>query len=99
MGYSSDRQDQKEIPLGGVGSERRVYNLTKWDLVCHPKKQGGLGVSNLQFINTVLLAKWWWKVVIYSNKSVCKIMRKKYGNKYGAWSTGQVCKRNISHFW
>jgi hypothetical protein len=43
-------------------SEKKKYYLVKWDLVCKPRKKGGLGIKNLQLFNHCLLCKWWWKL-------------------------------------
>ena len=32
--------------------------LVKWETVCHPVSQGGLGVQSLQHTNLALLTKW-----------------------------------------
>jgi hypothetical protein len=31
-----------------------------WNLVCQPKRLGGLGLHNLKLLNTALRAKWLW---------------------------------------
>lgn len=33
-----------------------------WKVVCRSKKEGGLGVKDLEIMNTVLLSKWWWRL-------------------------------------
>lgn len=38
-------------------SETRTHSLAAWDLVCRPKKRGGLGIINLEIQNTSLLLK------------------------------------------
>lgn len=37
--------------------EIKTHSLAAWDLVCMPKKKGGLGVINLEFQNIALLVK------------------------------------------
>ena len=39
-------------------SNKHKYRLAKWDILCRPKDQGGLGILNLQLQNKCLLAKW-----------------------------------------
>jgi hypothetical protein len=39
-------------------SDKHKYRLAKWDILCRPKDQGGLGILNLQLQNKCLLAKW-----------------------------------------
>ncbi|XP_020272679.1 uncharacterized protein LOC109847855 [Asparagus officinalis] len=38
-----------------------VRNLVSWDTVCRQKKDGGLGVIQLESFNIALLSKWIWK--------------------------------------
>uniref|UniRef100_A0ACD5Y6E5 Uncharacterized protein n=1 Tax=Avena sativa TaxID=4498 RepID=A0ACD5Y6E5_AVESA len=37
---------------------KHKYHLTTWDLVCHKKEYGGLGVHDLRDFNLCLLASW-----------------------------------------
>jgi hypothetical protein len=37
---------------------RRKYRLTKWNIICRPKDQGGLGIEVLDIKNRCLLSKW-----------------------------------------
>ena len=37
---------------------KRKYRLTKWNIVCRPKDQGGLGIAVLEIKNKCLLSKW-----------------------------------------
>jgi hypothetical protein len=39
-------------------SQKHRYILAKWDILCRPKDQGGLGILDLQLQNKCLLAKW-----------------------------------------
>ena len=38
-------------------SEKRNYRLARWDVVCRPKEQGGLGICDLKIKNSALLGK------------------------------------------
>ena len=38
--------------------DKYKYRLTRWDILCRPKDQGGLGILDLQLQNKCLLAKW-----------------------------------------
>jgi hypothetical protein len=42
---------------------KKIYRLTKWDIVCRPKDQGGLGVEDLELKNKSLLSKWLFKLM------------------------------------
>jgi hypothetical protein len=41
--------------------ERKKVNWIRWDIVCKSKKDGGLGVKNLELFNVDLYAKWRWR--------------------------------------
>jgi hypothetical protein len=48
----SSRVGKQNIsPIGVIGSAEFSVNLAKWDILCRPKDQGGLGISNLQLQN------------------------------------------------
>lgn len=74
---------KKEIFLAIWGS-KKIYHLVNWKKkVCTSKKNGGLGIKNLEILNISLLCKWWWKI---DNDSELRqqIMANKYlhGKKY-----------------
>jgi hypothetical protein len=37
--------------------------LTKWNIICRPKDQGGLGIEDLEIKNRCLLSKWLDKLI------------------------------------
>ncbi|KAE8709200.1 hypothetical protein F3Y22_tig00110332pilonHSYRG01083 [Hibiscus syriacus] len=49
--------------LWGGSSDKKNIHWIKWDLVCKPKKLGGLGIPNLLLLNRALMGKWVWKFV------------------------------------
>jgi hypothetical protein len=42
---------------------KKKYRLTKWEVICTPRDQGGLGVLNLDVQNRCLLSKWLFKLL------------------------------------
>ena len=44
-------------------SVKKKYRLTKWNIVCRPKDQGGLGIQVLDIKNKCLLSKWLFKIL------------------------------------
>jgi hypothetical protein len=46
----------------GQGTKRK-YHMVKWEDVCQPKSQGGLGVINSKMMNIALMAKWIWRIL------------------------------------
>jgi hypothetical protein len=77
-------------------SDKHKYRLAKWDILCRPKDQGGLGILDLQLQNKCLLAKW--IVSLLNTDGIWqKLLTKKYLNSK---SLSQVkAKPYDSHFW
>jgi hypothetical protein len=42
---------------------KKKYRLTRWNIICRPKDQGGLGVEVLEIKNKCLLSKWLFKLL------------------------------------
>ena len=42
---------------------KKKYRLAKWNIICRPKDQGGLGVEVLELKNKALLCKWLFKLL------------------------------------
>ena len=42
---------------------KRKYRLTRWNIICRPKDQGGLGIEDLESKNKSLLCKWLFKLM------------------------------------
>jgi hypothetical protein len=42
---------------------KKKYRLTKWNIICRSKDQGGLGVEVLELKNKCLLSKWLFKLL------------------------------------
>jgi hypothetical protein len=41
---------------------KKKYRLSKWNIICRPKDQGGLGIEVLKINNKRLLSKWLFKL-------------------------------------
>ena len=78
------------------GSDKKKYRLAKWDILCRPKDQGGLGLIDLKVPNKCLLSKW--IVNLVNGKGTRQSL---FRNKYlSSKSLPQVqAKPNDSHFW
>ena len=57
---------------------KRKYKLAKWDIICRPKDQGGLGIENLEVKNRCLPSKWMYKFSVESDATWAQILRNKY---------------------
>ena len=77
-------------------SDKHKYRLAKWDILCHPKEQGGLGILDLQLQNKSLLAKWLVKLLntegLWQTLLTNKYLRTKSLTQVSA-------KPYDSHFW
>ena len=52
--------------------------LTRWDIICRPKDQGGLGIENLEVKNICLLSKWLYKLSVETDATSAQILCNKY---------------------
>jgi hypothetical protein len=73
-----------------------LFFFAKWDILCRPKDQGGLGILDLQLRNKCLLAKW--LVNLLNTDGIWQTMLR---NKYlRSKSLTQVeAEPYDSHFW
>jgi len=75
---------------------KRKYRLAKWDILCQPKEQGGLGIHNLELKNIALLSKWLYRLLT-TEGTLQQIIKNKYlGSKpivQTQWKSGDF------HFW
>jgi len=74
---------QRDFLWGGIGKEFK-YHLVRWDKVCSPISEGGLGIRNLRTFNRALLGKWLWR---YGSERDAwwRVVDSKYGNLRGGW--------------
>jgi hypothetical protein len=80
------------------GKQSRKLHLADWGSVCSPKRQGSLGVLNLEVMNDSLLTKWLWHIK-NSNGLWQKIIASKYLYLKGKPLILVKQKQNDSHFW
>eukprot|EP00253_Pinus_taeda_P028735 PITA_28735 len=66
--------------LWGSSETNRKWALVKWDKICKPKIQGGIGLRDPETSNTIMNAKIWWQWVTTQGKLWAKIWRAKYAN-------------------
>jgi hypothetical protein len=74
---------------------KRKNRLVKWDILCQPKDQGGLGILELNTMNIAVLSKWIYKLLT-SNGMWQQLLCNKY---VGSKPLSQVeWKLGDSHF-
>eukprot|EP00253_Pinus_taeda_P025096 PITA_25096 len=64
--------------LWGSTGQNRKWALVKWEKVCKPKKQGGLGLRDPQHSNTLMGARIWWQWVSCPKKPWAQLWTAKY---------------------
>lgn len=68
----------------------------KWEIICQPKQQGGLGLQNLEIQNTCLLSKWLYKLC--NEEGMWQsLLRNKYLRNKTLWGCSK--KATDSQFW
>jgi hypothetical protein len=81
---------QRKFLWSGLTTQRKI-SWVRWDEVCKPKKDGGLGIRNVKLTNDSLLAKWRWKLLQPDDELWKNIVTARYGE--------EVCGRvNSSDF-
>jgi mannosylglycoprotein endo-beta-mannosidase len=80
----------------GQGNKKK-YHMVKWEDICQPKCQGGLGAINSKFMNIALMAKWIWRILGDSDPSLLwlRLLKAKYNVKELFSSRPVAC----SPFW
>ena len=49
--------------LRGSIEIKQKRTLVDWEMICRPKRDGGLGLRDLEVMNKVLSSKIWWRWV------------------------------------
>ena len=63
--------------LWGSNDTQRKTHLVRWERVCKPKDQGGLGIRNSRDMNQASLAKIGWKLCLNDQSLWAKVLRVK----------------------
>jgi hypothetical protein len=69
---------QRSFLWGGVNRGRKI-NWVKWEVVCKPKSEGGLGVKDVRLMNVSLLAKWRWRILLNEQSLWREVIAERYG--------------------
>jgi hypothetical protein len=91
---------QRTFLWGGL-SKRNKTCWVKWDDICKPKREAGLGIRDLRLMNLSLLAKWRWKLLSHEKEVWKDVIMAKYGAVYvGAGDIGELqVARSASIWW
>jgi hypothetical protein len=72
----------------------------KWDTICRPKKEGGLGVRDLRLVNISLLSKWKWKLLSRENELWKEVVTARYGEDViGKRSLSEIDITRLGSIW
>jgi hypothetical protein len=83
----------------GVQAENPTNPIAfrSWDDICKPKKQGGLGIRDMELINKSLLIYTAWNIVTDKNPFLSNIMKAKYYPNSSFWTAPASGPRSV--FW
>lgn len=62
---------------GGNVDEKKIY-WKDWKELTRPKKEGGMGFRDLVTFNRALLAKQIWRIILYPDSLVAKVLKARY---------------------
>ncbi len=82
-------QLQRNFLWGGI-DEGFKHCLVRWDTICSPIADGGLGVRKLVPFNRALLGKWLWRFGVEGDRLWKRVLVARHGAACGGWSTGLV---------
>jgi hypothetical protein len=68
-----------------------------WSEICKSKKEGGLGIRNLETINKALILTAAWKIVTLPDSNTAKILKAKYFHNTSFWRANPKLPK--SAFW
>jgi hypothetical protein len=93
------RRLQREFLWGGRGGRKKI-NWIKWEVVCQPKRLGGLGVRDIRAVNMSFLAKWRRRLLTNDKVLWKEVLRGKYGDSViGRVDLDDDCKPWFSSTW
>lgn len=82
--------------LDGLEGKKK-YHMIKWEALCIPKEDGGLGFLNTKIMNEALLCKWIYKLESGTDSLCCNLLRNKYLANGGGFF--QSSAEGGSRFW
>ena len=65
--------------LWGGDCEQKKIAWIKWETVCLPKENEGLGIKDIPTFDLALLAKWKWNLFQHQGELWARVLESKYG--------------------
>jgi len=72
----------------GGGEDFRKIAWIKWESICTPKEEGGLGVKRMGAFNLSLLDKWCWRMMVDKEGLWYRVLKARYGEEGGSVERG-----------
>ena len=76
-------------------SEQNKIAWIKWEAVCMPKEEGGLGVKDITSFNVALMGKWKWELFQSQGELWVRLLNSKYGGWRGLSEHPRPAKESI----
>ena len=73
--------------LWAWGRDNRSISWVRWENVCKPLEEGGLGIKDVRNINNALLTKWKWRLMNDEKGKWKDILVSRYGSEIGRSQT------------
>ncbi|CAL1352894.1 unnamed protein product [Linum trigynum] len=68
--------------------DKSKFHLVRWNICKASKERGGLGVLDLNCMNSALLAKWFWKYAMEPTSWWRQLIKLKFPNPSSTWRAG-----------
>ena len=68
--------------MWGGSQELKKIAWVKWDVICLPKEDGGLGIKDISKFNAALMGRRIWALSSNQNQLWARILTSKYGMVY-----------------
>lgn len=67
-------------------SATKPLHLRSWKDICTPKKEGGLGIRNIEWVNRSMLISTAWRISSNPDSHLASILRAKYHPSATIWT-------------
>ncbi|KAJ9709801.1 hypothetical protein PVL29_001319 [Vitis rotundifolia] len=82
---------QRDFLWSRIGEGKRDH-LVRWDVVCNPKAEGGLGFGKISLRNIALLGKWLWRFPREDSALWHQVILSIYGSHSNGWDANTLVR-------